>query len=121
MPITTFLHNSELNVPTTNKDLNEILTEVRIVTGQNWQVIERLVHKARPWWAFWRANKIHKSYSVYVFVGGVGPWQEINFYRDDASSSINIDVTAELVIAYLYGMLSGFHQASLKKDKDEDQ
>jgi hypothetical protein len=113
MCITTFLHDGEQNQALKNKEMSELLAEVREVTGENWQVIEReYITK------FWFKENIRTlSYELYVEVGEVGPFQQINFYRDEMSSSINIRVTAELIIAYFYGMLSGIQCCKLKDKK----
>ena len=106
MVCTTFLHSGELDRPTSNKTINTVLAEVREVTGQNWQVIERFADYSPPWWKFWETPLKLPVYELYVYVGGVGPWQQINFYRDH-SWSINLSNSAEHVIAYLFGILAG--------------
>ena len=48
MCITTFLHDSELNVATSSQELNKLLKTVREETKEDWQVIrseERRVGK----------------------------------------------------------------------------
>lgn len=109
--ITTFLHDGELNVPTSNKDLNEILKLVRDKSGEDWQVVERTIYYNTP---FWRLPRERKCYELYKYVGGCGPWQQINFYRSDSNTSINLSNPAEVVISFLYGMLAGLH--STKQD-----
>lgn len=108
MPMTTFLYDSDLNVPTSNKELNEMLKEIRSVTGENWQIIER--EKRRLF------RRLVKVYELYVEVGGIGPFQVINFYRENTGTSINESNSTELVMAYLTGILAGI-QIGGRKDK----
>lgn len=112
--ITTFLHDGELNQLTSNKTINELLAEVREKTGQDWQVLELTCTPKSKWWKPAGAPK--KFYEVYVFVGGMGPWQQINFYRESADSSINIRVDADVLVAYFYGILVGIHSKEMKND-----
>lgn len=116
MTCTTFLHDGELNVPTSNNELNSILKEIRQKSGEDWQIIERSVEIHEPFWKFWKPVKWRKSYELYKFVGGIGPWQQINFYRDNTDWSINLSNPAELVMAFLYGMLAGMHVQEMKND-----
>lgn len=104
--MTTFLHDGELNIPTSNSDLNSLLQEIRQVTGKDWQVIERQFERRWSWRHFRKVPR-PPHYELYIYVGGMGPWQMINFYRDGATSSINVCNGAELLIAFFYGILSG--------------
>ena len=104
MCITTSLYDSEQNQVIKNKEIAELLAEVREKTGENWQVIER-EYVSRPRW-FKEIVRTFR-YELYVEVGGCMPFQMINFYRDKMTSSINTRTNAELIIAYFYGMLSG--------------
>lgn len=108
MCCTTFLHAGELNIPTSNKDLNTVLADVRIATKEDWQVVE--VKFKTPKRLF-RKQTEYSCYELYKYVGGCGPWQIINFYRDNSSSSINFTTSAELVMAFLFGILSGVNTA----------
>jgi hypothetical protein len=108
--ITTFLHDGELNVPTSNSTLNEVLAQVREADpSANWQVIERVTEK-RYWSGLWFEVEQRRSYELYLYVGGIGPWQQINFYRENSSSSINTSNSADLVVAFLLGILAGLHR-----------
>lgn len=102
MTCTTFLHEGELNVPLPNAELQKLLEEVRERTGKDWQVVPIQAVKGR-----WPVKKTITLYGVYVYVGGVGPWQQINFYREGSDSSINLYVTLDLVAAYLFGLHGG--------------
>ncbi len=115
MVCTTFLHDSELDRPTSIRELNELIVRVREKTGQNWQVIERFVDVSPPWWKFWETPYKFPVFELYVYVGGIGPWQQINFYRRHPWS-INLSNSDEHVIAYLYGVLAGVHAKEMKNE-----
>lgn len=106
MTCTTFLHDGELNQPLPDAEVQMILDEVRKLSGENWQVVPL----PRP-----RANAFLRRpptlYGVYVYVGGMGPWQQINFWRNGTSSSINLYQPLDVVAAYLLGMLGGLQKA----------
>jgi hypothetical protein len=101
MPCTTFLHEGELNQPLPDQESQLILEEARKCTGKDWQVVPlHVVHRK------WFKKRTETLYGVYVYVGGVGPWQQINFYREGVRSSINLYVPLEVVAAYFLGMLA---------------
>lgn len=100
MTCTTFLHDGELNQRLPDPELQSLLQEVRKATGRDWQVVSHTF--ARRGW-FKRPVAL---YGLYIYVGGMGPWQQINFYRDGAETSINLYVPLELIAAYLYGVIS---------------
>ena len=116
MTCTTFLHDGELNQLTSNKVVNETLQEARKVTGEDWQIIERKYTIRPPIWKFWKKKKTGLMYELYVFVGGFGPWQQINFYRNASDCSINLTNDADLVVAYLYGIITGVFQVERKQN-----
>jgi len=105
MCVTTFLSVNELNIPTSNKELNSVLDDIRKLTTENWQVIERQHTTKR---AFGFKSDVRYSYELYKYVGGCGPWQMINFYCE-GGESLNLVNSATVVIAFLYGYLAGFH------------
>ena len=108
--ITTFLHDSELNRPTSDKEINYLIGAIRELSADNWQVVEREQRIDPPFLKIWRSYKIVKYYEIYKYVGGCGPWQQINFYPGpDASSSINASGNATTVSSFLYGLLAGIH------------
>jgi hypothetical protein len=121
MVCTTFLSDSELNVPTSNDDLNELLKEVRKVSGEDWQITERMTELPVPAWKFWAAREFVKTYELFVYVGGCGPWQQINFYRDGSDYTINIRNRCELVMAYLYGIVAGVHSQRNAESSTDDK
>lgn len=106
MTCTTFLHDGELNQPVPQPEIQILIDTVRKVTGQNWQVVPL---PARRVGLFRR--QAQTLYGVYVYVGGIGPWQQINFYREGSKSSINLYVPLEVVAAYFYGLWNGAAQA----------
>lgn len=105
MTCTTFLHDSELNRPLPDLEVQSILDEVRKLSGEDWQVVPLpeqragLFRKRRP-----------AVYGIYVYVGGMGPWQQINFWSERESSSINLYQPLEVVAAYFLGVLSGLRK-----------
>lgn len=101
MTCTTFLHEGELNQPLPDQECQLILEEARKHSGKDWQVVP--IHVIR--WKWFRKH-VETLYGVYVYVGGVGPWQQINFYREGTRSSINLYVPLEVVAAYFLGMLA---------------
>lgn len=99
MPITTFLHDSELNKPTGNNEIDKLLAEVRLITGRDYQVIAT---KEVVRFGFLDLRKrLVTRMSVYVLVGGIGPWQWLTCAHD-------IDTTR----SYLLGVLNGLDHAS---------
>lgn len=89
--MTTILSDTQLNVPTRDDDLNELLKEVREATDEDWQVVE-YVNKSRSW----LRDKEHVWYGLHVYVGGLLPYQVL--------ICVN---TAKECRAYLHGLLSG--------------
>jgi hypothetical protein len=97
MPMCVDLRKEEWDIPTSNKELNELLKEVRIKTGENFQLVEAPRH------SFWKKER---TYNLLLEVGGYPPFQSINFYRENSDTSINDWVPADLIAAYLYGVLN---------------
>ena len=87
----TCLSPHQINKPTRDVPLNEVLAEVRQRTGENWQVVE-FTNITRKWFR----DREHVWYGLHVEVGGIFPYQVI--------SCVN---TAEECKAYLYGVLTG--------------
>jgi uncharacterized membrane protein YsdA (DUF1294 family) len=100
MTCTTFLYQSELNIPLPDPECQQILEESRKHTGLDWQVIPIQTRERR-----WFKVREETLYGLFVYVGGVGPWQQINFYREGTRTSINVYVPLETVMAYLIGTL----------------
>lgn len=102
MTCTTFLHDWELDQPLPDAELQSIFDEAKKRSGENWQVVKLEQYQPTPWWR----KKPETLYGVYVYVGGIGPWQQINFYRKNVRSSINLYVPLEVVAAFFLGMLN---------------
>ena len=101
MTCTTFLHESELNQRLPDQEAQYILEEARKHSEKDWQVVPFPVTRRK-----WFRKRTEILYGVYVYVGGMGPWQQINFYQEGVRSSINLYVPLEVVAAYLLGMLA---------------
>jgi hypothetical protein len=101
MACTTFLHDSELNQPLPNAEVQEFLDLARQQTGEDWQVVP-ITFSSRKWFK----TQYNTLYGVYVYVGGIGPWQQINFYKAGSGTSLNLYVSLEVVAAYFMGMVT---------------
>ena len=110
MSCTTFLHDCELNQPLPDAEVQAVLDEVRKLSGEDWQVVALPPPRKR-----WFEKQRPTMYGVYVYVGGIGPWQQINFWREGSKWSINLYMPLETVSAYLLGMLGGLHQRKAKE------
>ena len=115
MSITTFLSENELNIPLKQKAVQEILDEVRETTGEDWQVVPIQTVTGHLWW-----RKATTDYGLYVFVGGCGPWQQINFPKSGSESSINPYVSIDFVATYLLGILAGVWAAVKQEQPSKD-
>jgi len=87
--------------PTSDKELNTLLAEVRAITGEDWRIEERIVFSRR----LFRSAVAHKLYSLYNHLHSC-EFQVINFYLPNSDFSINTLVDASLIAAYLYGLLA---------------
>ena len=108
MPCCTYLNGDEGLAPTSDKEINALLADVRAATGEDWRVREyRYEH--RRWF---RKPRIVCDYELYHCVHGP-EYQIINFYRPDRTddSSLNFYNDAGYVVAYLYGVLAGVQQS----------
>jgi hypothetical protein len=94
MPLTTFLGDWELNKPSGDQEIDELLAEARKVTGENYQVVNRYSEERYGFLGHRRRKKATPG--LYLEVGGVGPWQVLMCAQN-----------AETVKAYLYGLLNG--------------
>lgn len=110
MTCTTYLDESELNVPTSNKEVNDLLKELRTATTEDWQITEKFEKTGI-------FSKGRHSYQVFKYVGGMGPYQVMNFYKEDAESSINFGISADTLMAYMLGILVGMDSANRKMSR----
>lgn len=97
MPITTFLHDAELNQPTGDDELDELLDEARRLSGRNYQVVTRRAVERHGFLGL-RSRNVTRT-SLYLEVGGVGPWQWLSSTQ-----------TVETVRAYLLGLINGCNE-----------
>lgn len=110
MPMCTYLGDAEHTSPTGHKVIDETLADLRKQSGDDWRVGVHVIEQPR----WFRKPIRHKWYALYINVG-LGEFQRINFYRDGTDWSINPNVTAELVVAYMFGYLAGDWQAKRRK------
>lgn len=122
MTIYTLLDEDTIGQGTTNKHLNKVFSAVRDTVNDDIRVVERFRRSlAKKWWQFYRKNEIKPLYTLYVkTIDGYAYWQVINFYSDTSGTSINTEVSAEVMIAYLYGMLAGIYSVEFNSRKNED-
>lgn len=111
MPVSTFLHDSELNRPLPDAEVQQDLDEVRRVTGRDWQIVNH--PRYEPQW--FRRARIVNQWSLYLYVGGFGPWQDIRCAAGPDLGRIH---------AYLLGFLGGsdaIARAALNRANTGDQ
>lgn len=106
MPCCTYLSEGECCKPTSDDELNSLLSEVRAVTGEDWRIRESLYPSHR----WFRRSTVIKRYTLFHGIGCT-EFQIINFYRPDLKDwSINTNNEAGYVAAYLYGVLSAVRE-----------
>lgn len=101
--ICTYLSGQKHTEPTRCSQLNDLLAEVRKITGKDWRAAE--CEFSRSHW--FRKDEIILRYELLLHICA-GEFQCINFHRDGTDWSINTTVPAELVVAFLYGILAGY-------------
>lgn len=114
--ITTFLNDWELNQVLPDPNVQTLLDEVRKMTGEDWQIVKHVIEYRE-----WFRTKYKDTYSLYVHVGGVGPWQVINFYSSPEEFSINTMVNLGTISNYLMGICSGARLDEYKRVKNAQQ
>ena len=106
MPVTTFLAEHQLNQPTGDDELDELLAEAKQRTGKNYQIV---MHKTlRRSGLFGLKKQVEDTPALYVEVGGVGPWQAFMCAQNRAT-----------VGAFLLGMLNGIDALAGQGGSDE--
>lgn len=101
MPMYTILGSEEKDIFTSNDELNAALIKVRNITGEDWQVRERIIVKKR----FLRKTKEYRFIQLLV--------------ADDTTSMYRVIIganTIETCIMYLYGVVSGIHHNESKSN-----
>lgn len=116
----TYLSDSEVSRMTTvndDKELNELLQEVRQAFGPVW-FVEVRVSMAQAKKHFWSRHRDLKPpvkyYTVYFYNGGGIEYQIINLATENGHGSVFTAGTRSGVMNYFFGMLSGHHYASGK-------
>lgn len=102
MPITTFLHAEDCLAPLGNSsealEIDDLLDKVRASTGRDWRVRAVII---TPTWYRNRRTKIKYEVFCGIGTGMLGfEFQIINFWS-------GTEVSAEVVQAFFYGVLSG--------------
>ena len=110
MPCCTYLSDNEHTTETTDKELNELLAEVRKLTGHDWRMREMVSVRKR----LFRKPTTRKYYMLYSHVAAI-EFQIINFYRperkDEVFGSMNFVNDAGYLAAFFYGLLEGVRTA----------
>lgn len=99
MPLTTMLHQCELDQPTGNDELDELLAEARQATGRNYQIVMRPRYERKRKGIFYVMLQTGTEAQVYVECAGVFPWQEMTCARDTRTAR-----------AYLLGLINGANE-----------
>jgi len=100
--LTTCLSDAEATEACPDSGIESLLVEVRACSGMNIRVRQQHTAGGRWWWRWQRT-----TYSLYVHVGGMLPWQ----YVMCGSGA------RETTLAYLYGYLQGMDDAGAARRK----
>src|SRR5690625_1618348 len=96
MPITTTLEECQLDQPTGDPELDDLLAEAKTATGRNYQIVKSPGYDVKRLGIWHRVVQTRVKPRLYVEVPGVFPWQVISCAQDEST-----------VFAYLYGLLNG--------------
>jgi len=110
MVCTTFLHDSELNQVLPDPNVQRLLTSVRDLTGENWQIVPHVIRTNR----LFRKPLYETFYGLYLYVGGCGTWQQINFYSSPEEFSLNLNVDLGTISNFLMGICNGYRYGTGK-------
>lgn len=89
--------------PTADPEIDDVLDKVRAATGKDWRAESHLIRR-KGW--FRKERYLH---SLYLGLGDTilgGEFQIINFYMG-TEWSLNTEVPAEVIVAFLLGILAG--------------
>lgn len=111
MPITTYMTGEFRERDFADSNIGPVLRELRQVTGLDWRVEQYTIRRRKRF--RWRTTIL---YSLYCGIGDTGEFQIINFYNEGTGSSINTEVSASLVVTFMYGMMGGYDAA--RRDGD---
>jgi len=101
MVMCTYLNDSDYTAPTSNAELNSMLEELKQKTGDDWRLEEEVYEVKR----LFRKPKKVALYTLYYHIHSI-EFQIINFYRLESETSINVSVSADVMAAFLLGMLA---------------
>jgi hypothetical protein len=111
MPAVTYLHQHEAlawrTVPD-DKDCDELLQEVRKITGDEW-VIQVTTHQTKK--TLWRPSREVKFYTLYFGMPNGVEWQVVNLITpgsDSGSVFSPSEFSRELTMNFLMGMRNGY-------------
>lgn len=99
----------EIQSRVSHTKMQKLLDEVSKETNRKWFVKEyKIKHNTmfRPWVETIYELMCQTSYSSVEC-------QVINFYRDKSDSTINTNNSSDLIISYLYGILTGINYNKL--------
>lgn len=99
MPLTTMLHQCELDQPTGNPELDELLAEAKAATGRNYQIVMHPRYERKRTGIWYRMVQTGVQPRLYLEVPGCFPWQVMRCAQDEAT-----------VFAYLYGLVNGANE-----------
>lgn len=103
MPCTTYLSQCEADHESCNTEIAKLLKDVNQNRENKFVVLDHIfVQKS---WIPFKEPKVITMHSLNVSLGH-GEFQILNFYCEKSESSINDIVSADLIMAYLYGALS---------------
>ena len=98
MPITTYITDAKQK-QTHDAEINSVLHLLPK---------EYLIEESRPYikTRWFGKDTVKYYYSVYYHIGGI-EYQIVSFYVKDSTTTISTMVSADLVMAYIYGLLAG--------------
>lgn len=103
MTCTTYLYEFEYTQDTSNNTVNSVLKDLNKESGNKWRVRECLVTSKKN---LFSKPVTKKFYELYYHLNH-SEFQIINFYCEKSSSSINFMVSADVLIAYMHGVIGG--------------
>jgi hypothetical protein len=116
MPMTTYLSQHEYLENTENQEINRLLDQVRLISGEDWRVHESVIlARKQPLFSGFRGKRKYTTlYTLYFGALNNGEFQIINFYTHQGSS-INYAESASAVANFLMGYYNGHQSARLPK------
>ena len=96
-----------------DKELNELLQEVRNTISKNWYLQVR-THKPRKRWWERKARPEFKTYTLYWYTGGGIEYQVINLATENGTGSVFSHANRSCVANFLMGLINGWQDAMRK-------